>query len=70
MRKLGRGVLGFLGGFLVASAIALGLCVAAAYAFNITRAEGAYAMGVAFFWMPLGGVIGGIVGAVWAVSGA
>jgi hypothetical protein len=27
--------------------------------------EGAYAMGVVFFWMPVGGLIGGIAGAIW-----
>lgn len=31
----------------------------------ISQAEGAYAMGVAFFWAPLGAVLGGIVALFW-----
>ena len=68
MRKFGRGVLGFLAGFLAGAAITLGICIAAAYLFDISQFEGAYAMGVFFGWMPLGGVIGGIIGAVWAIA--
>lgn len=29
---------------------------------NISQAEGAYAMGLAFFWAPLGGLIGAGIG--------
>ena len=65
MGRFGRGFFGFAGGFLAGGAVALGLCVAAAYAFEISQFEGAYAMGVAFFWIPLGGIIGGVLGAVW-----
>ena len=68
MRKIGRGVLGFLLGFLAGAAITLGVCVAAAYLFDISQFEGAYAMGVIFGWMPLGGVVGGIIGAIWAIT--
>ena len=68
MGKFGRGVLGFLAGFLVGAAITLSTCIAAGYVFDISQFEGAYAMGVIFGWMPLGGVIGGIVGAVWAAA--
>lgn len=60
MRRLGRALLGaILGG-----AGAIALCVAAAWAFDITQAEGAYAMQVAFFWTPLGIVAGAITGAL------
>lgn len=31
----------------------------------ISQAEGAYAMAVAFFWAPLGAVLGGIAALVW-----
>ena len=68
MRKLGRGVLGFLLGFLAGAAITLALCIAAGYAFDISQFEGAYDMGVVFGWMPIGGVVGGIIGAVWAIA--
>jgi hypothetical protein len=56
---------GFIIGAIAGAALALGLCVAAAEMFSISQMEGAYAMGVAFFYMPLGALIGGIVGAVW-----
>ena len=60
MRRLGRALLGaILGG-----AGAIALCTAAAYAFDISQAEGAYAMQVAFFWTPLGVILGAITGAV------
>ena len=68
MAKLGRGILGFFGGFLAGATITLGLCIAAGYVFDIPQFEGAYAMGVIFGWMPLGGVLGGIVGAIWNMS--
>lgn len=68
MRKFGRGVLGFLGGFIAGAAITLAACVAAAYFFDISQVEGAYAMGVIFGWMPLGGIAGGIIGAISALS--
>ena len=66
MRKLGRGLLGFFLGFLSGAALTLAVCIAAGYLFDIPQFEGAYAMGVVFGWMPLGGVAGGIVVAVWA----
>lgn len=66
MRKLGRCLLGFFLGFLGGAALTLAVCIAAGYLFDIPQFEGAYAMGVVFGWMPLGGVAGGIVGAVWA----
>lgn len=68
MRKFGRAVLGFLAGFVAGAAITLGGCIAAAYLFDISQFEGAYAMGVVFGWMPLGGAAGGIIGAIWAIA--
>lgn len=60
-----RVLAGFLIGVIAGAALALALCVAAAEIFSISQMEGAYAMGVAFFYMPLGAVVGGIIGAVW-----
>ena len=68
MGKFGRGILGFFGGFLAGAAIALGICIAAGYLFDIPQFEGAYAMGAIFGWMPLGGITGGIIGAIWNIS--
>jgi hypothetical protein len=56
---------GFLIGAIAGAALALALCVAAAEIFSISQMEGAYAMGVVFFYMPLGALIGGIIGAIW-----
>lgn len=63
---MGRILLGALGGFFGGALIALGLCVAAAWLFDISQAEGAYAMGVAFFYMPVGGILGAIAGSMLA----
>ncbi len=59
---LGYAIVGLVAG----AALAVGLAVAAAYVFDISQAEGAYAMQVAFFFAPLGGVIGAIAGVVVA----
>lgn len=56
---------GFIIGAIAGAVVALGLCVAAAEIFSISQMEGAYAMQVAFFFMPAGALIGGIIGAIW-----
>ena len=56
---------GFITGAIAGAALALALCVATAEIFSISQMEGAYAMQVAFFYMPLGALAGGIIGAVW-----
>ena len=55
-----------LAGLVAGGAVAVALAVAAAMIGDISQAEGAYAMGVAFFWVPLGAVIGLIFGIVLA----
>ena len=61
MRRLIWAVLGTLAG----GATAVALAVLAGYVFDITQAEGAYAMQVAFFWVPVGLLAGLIAGLVW-----
>ncbi|WP_154664544.1 hypothetical protein [Gemmobacter nectariphilus] len=60
MRRVVWGLVGLIGG----GAIALAAGLAAAEMCHISQAEGAYAMGLVFFWVPLGSVIGAIAGAV------
>jgi hypothetical protein len=60
MRRLGWA----LGGMLAGGAAAVALAVLAGYVFDISQAEGAYAMQVAFFWVPVGLVAGLIAGLV------
>ncbi|MGB8813634.1 MAG: hypothetical protein WCC57_10645 [Paracoccaceae bacterium] len=67
MRRLGRGILWFFAGLVAGAAATLGLCIAAAYLLDIPQFEGAYAMGVIFGWMPLGGILVGIIGAVFSI---
>ena len=62
MRWLGYGFLGFVAG----AAVALGLCVLAGWIFAISQAEGAYAMQVAFIWIPAGALVGLVAGLVAA----
>lgn len=55
--------------FIGALAGALGtilFAVLAAEIFNISQREGAYAMGVAFFWVPTGTILGLVAGIVTA----
>lgn len=60
MRRFGWGVLGFLagGGAVFAAGMALPSVI------SISQAEGAYAMGVAFVWTPLGAVISAVLGVI------
>lgn len=62
MRKVGWTLLGFVlgGGVVFATGMALPSVV------SISQAEGAYAMGVAFVWTPLGAVTGAVLGFVLA----
>ncbi len=62
MRRIG----GILIGAILGGMLAVLSCWAVAVAFGISQAEGAYAMQVAFFWMPAGAVIGAIAGAAAA----
>jgi hypothetical protein len=68
MAKAARIILGSCVGLAIGAASAVALSVLSAYLFDISQAEGAYAMAVAFFYAPAGAVIGGIAGAVWAAS--
>jgi hypothetical protein len=58
-------IAGFLIGVICGAALALAICLAAQEIFNISQMEGAYAMAVVFFYMPMGGLAGGIIGAIW-----
>jgi len=61
---MGRAIAGFLLGMAGGAALAVALAVAAAWLFDISQMEGAYAMGVAFFYAPLGALVGGVIGAI------
>jgi hypothetical protein len=60
MRRFGFAVLGLIAGGLLAFLVGIGLPEVAA----ISQAEGAYMMGVMFFWVPLAAVFGAILGAI------
>ncbi|MBT9244638.1 hypothetical protein KM031_06335 [Gemmobacter fulvus] len=55
-------VAGFLAGGVLAGAIGILLPSVV----SISQAEGAYAMGVAFFWVPAGAIAGAVLGVVMA----
>jgi hypothetical protein len=60
MRRFGFAVVGMIAGGLLAFLIGIALPEAVA----ISQAEGAYMMGVMFFWVPLAAVLGTILGAI------
>ena len=64
MGWFGWAVAGFFGGGIAVFAIGMAL----PSVMKIRQAEGAYAMGVAFFWTPLGAVLGAVIGGVLAKS--
>ena len=43
--------------------------IALPYVTPISQAEGAYAMGLVFFWMPAAAILGAVAGIVWGVLG-
>ena len=50
------------GGFALGAAIALGIGLLLPMVTTVSQAEGAYAMGVVFFMMPAGAVLGALAG--------
>jgi hypothetical protein len=61
----GRAVLGAVLGLIAGAVATLALGLAAAEVFSISQAEGAYAMGLMFFWVPLGALVGLLAGAIF-----
>ena len=59
-----RAFLWMLGGFLLGGLSAGVIGFSLPEVISISQAEGAYAMGVAFFWVPLGAVVGAVAGLV------
>jgi len=53
-------------GLVAGAAVTLGIGLLLPEILTISQAEGAYAMGLVFFWMPVGGVLGAICGALFA----
>lgn len=53
-------------GFVIAFAAVAAAGVALADIARVSQAEGAYMMGVFFFWAPLGGVVGAFAGFLMA----
>lgn len=66
-RRVVRGTTGFLLGFVLGAVLALIAATVAIPLFGISQMEGAYAMGIVFVAMPLGGLAGGIFGAIRGV---
>jgi hypothetical protein len=59
-----RTFLWMLGGFVLGAALAFGIGILLPEVMTISQAEGAYAMGVMFFWVPVGAVTGAMTGLV------
>jgi hypothetical protein len=65
MGKTVAGLLGFIGGMVLGYCIVLFGWVTYTNLFDVADLGGGKAMGIAFFFAPVGGVILGIIGAVW-----
>ena len=64
-----RGLLWIAGGFGLGAAIALGIGLVVPMITPVSQAEGAYAMGVVFFMIPAGALLGAVAGlAGWLLS--
>lgn len=61
-----RRVLWALAGMMIGAVTAFGIGLGLPMLIPISQAEGAYMMGVAFFWVPLAAVAGAVTGAVVA----
>lgn len=59
-----RRVMGAVLGLLIGGGVALLLGLALPKVVTISQMEGAYAMGVVFFWVPLGAVVGAVAGMI------
>lgn len=62
MRRFLWGLAGLIGGYVVTLLVVFTL----GDLMGVSQAEGAFAMGVAFFWAPLGAVVFAVLGAVLA----
>ena len=56
-----------LAGLVLGAVLAFGIGITLPEIFTISQREGAYAMGVLFFWTPAGAVLGAIAGGIWAL---
>lgn len=65
MSKSVAGLFGFIGGLVLGYCIVLFGWVAYTDLFDVADLGGGKAMGIAFFFAPVGGVILGIIGAIW-----
>lgn len=66
MKAVFAGIAGFVGGVIAGYCVVLFGWIAYTELFDILDREGAKVMGVAFGFAPLGGLLAGIAGAVWA----
>jgi hypothetical protein len=67
MSKTVAGLLGFIGGLVLGYCIVLFGWVAYTDLFDVADLGGGKAMGIAFFFAPIGGVLTGFLCAVWLV---
>lgn len=61
-----RRLVGAVAGFVVGGAAVLMIGLALPKVVTISQMEGAYAMGLVFFWVPLGAVVGAVAGLIIA----
>ncbi len=66
MSKSNRLILGLIFGVVFGAATAMALAIAATYMLDAAPVDTAFVKGVAFYFAPMGAMVGAIVWAIWA----
>lgn len=66
MSKSNRLILGLIFGVILGAATAMALAIAATYMLDAASVDTAFVKGAAFYFAPMGAMVGAIIWAIWA----
>ncbi|MEQ1942954.1 hypothetical protein ABMA32_11105 [Mesorhizobium sp. VNQ89] len=66
MSKSNRLILGLIFGVVFGAATAMALAIAATYMLDSSQVDTAFVKGAAFYFAPMGAMVGAIIWAIWA----